>query len=65
MKTRKPKRNLHRGSTFVSFLAEEGVLEETTPRAIKSVLTWQVGQAMKKRRATKSALAPRMKTSRS
>lgn len=60
----KSKKNLHRGSSLDSFLKEEGILEEVTLRAIKSVLAWQIGELMKKRRVTKSQMAKRMKTSR-
>lgn len=65
MKTVKPRKNPHRGSTFNAYLKQEGILEETTARAIKRVLAWQIGQAMKKRHLTKSAMAARMRTSRS
>jgi antitoxin HicB len=65
MKTARAKKNPHRGSTFEAYLAEQEVLEETTARAIKRVLAWEIDQAMKKRRLTKSAMAARMKTSRS
>ena len=58
------KKNPHRGSKFEDYLAEEGLLEETTATAMKRVLTWQIAQAMKKQRVTKSAMAKRMRTSR-
>lgn len=38
----------HSGSTFDSFLEEEGILEETEAVAIKRVLAWQLEQAMRK-----------------
>ena len=60
----KPKKNPHIGSSLDSFLEEEGILEEVTLRAIKSVLAWQVSELMKKRRITKSQMAKRMRTSR-
>jgi hypothetical protein len=34
------------GSTLDEFLAEEGILEGATEHAIKSVLVWQIEQAM-------------------
>jgi hypothetical protein len=58
------KKNPHRGSKFEDFLAEQGLLEEVTATAMKRVLAWQIAQAMKKQRLTKSAMAKRMRTSR-
>ena len=57
-KPRKP------GSTLDAFLAEEGLLEEATERAIKGVLAWQIDQERKARNLTKAAMARRMRTSR-
>ena len=57
------KRNLHVGSNFDDFLAEDGILEEATAVAIKRVVAWQVAEAMKARGFTKKALAERMRTS--
>jgi antitoxin HicB len=61
--TDKPK-NKHLGSSFDSFLVEEGLYEEVTSVAWKRVLSWQVAEAMKKEGITKSEMAKRMKTSR-
>lgn len=52
------------GSTLDEFLAEEGVLEEATERAIKRVLAWQIEQQMRAQKLTKAAMARRMQTSR-
>lgn len=60
----KKKSNPHRGSSFDDFLKEEGIYEEVTATAMKRVLAWQIAQAMKKQRVTKSAMAKRMRTSR-
>jgi DNA-binding Xre family transcriptional regulator len=54
----------HVGSKFESWLAEEGILEETTNAAIKAVLAWQYSEAMKKKKLTKVQMAAAMKTSR-
>ena len=54
----------HRGSTLESWLEEEGILEEVTNAAVKSVLAWQISQQMKKKRMTKLKMAEAMKTSR-
>jgi antitoxin HicB len=37
------------GSTLDDFLAEEGILEEATEHAVKSVLAWQIGEAIRER----------------
>jgi antitoxin HicB len=62
---RKPATFDHSGSTFDSFLEEEGILEEVDAAAIKRVIAWQLSQAMKERRLTKKAMAERIGTSRS
>ena len=59
------KKNPHTGSSFDDFLAEEGILEECTAVAIKRVLARQIEQEMKNRHLSKSAMARKMKTSRS
>jgi antitoxin HicB len=56
--------NKHRGSTLDSFLENDGVLGEFQAKAIKEVIAWQLAEAMKDRKLTKSALAVLMKTSR-
>lgn len=56
--------NKHRGSTLDSLLEEQGVLAEFQARAIKEVIAWQLAEAMKDRKISKSALAVLMKTSR-
>jgi len=57
--------NPHAGSSFDDFLKEEGIYEESTAAALKRVLAWQVEQEMQRQKITKSAMAARMKTSRS
>lgn len=58
------KGNKHMGSSLDSFLEEEGVLAEFQAQAIKEVIAWQLGEAMKERKLSKSALAALMHTSR-
>jgi predicted XRE-type DNA-binding protein len=65
MKRKSTKTNPHHGSSFETFLDEEGYLEQATAKAIKRVMAWQLQQAMKKRKVSKAALAKRLKTSRS
>ena len=56
--------NKHRGTALDSFLEEQGVLGEFQARAIKEVIAWQLAEAMRDRKISKSALAVLMKTSR-
>ncbi len=52
------------GSSFDSWLREEGIYQETTARAMKRVLARQVTAAMKEQNVSKSEMAKRMNTSR-
>lgn len=52
------------GSTFDSWLKEEGIYEEVTAKAIKRVLARQIQNAMQQQDLSKTAMASRMKTSR-
>jgi high-affinity Fe2+/Pb2+ permease len=61
----KRKKINHSGSTFGSFLEEEGIREEVEAVAIKRVLAWQLSQAMRKQQKTKQAMARQLRTSRS
>jgi antitoxin HicB len=61
----KKKKNPHRGTMLDSFLAEEGILEETQTLAIKEVLAWQLLEAMQTRKLSRNRLAQEMGTSRS
>ena len=56
---------IHGGSTFDSFLEEEGILQEVETVAMKRVLAWQFEQAMQKQKKTKVAMARQLRTSRS
>ncbi len=55
----------HSGSTFDSFLEQEGIREEVEAVAIKRVLAWQLEQAMRRQQKTKQAMAKQLHTSRS
>lgn len=57
--------NKHRGSTLDSFLESEGVLGEFQARAIKEVIAWQLAEAMRERKMSKTRLAQLLRTSRS
>jgi antitoxin HicB len=58
------KKTPHHGSTVDDFLKDEGVLEEFRAIAIKEVIAWQIQQAMKKKKLSKSKMAELMETSR-
>jgi len=55
----------HTGSTFDSFLEEEGIREDVEAVAVKRVISWQLAEAMRKKKKTKQALARELNTSRS
>lgn len=57
-------RDLSHLDTLDDFLDEDGIREEVTLRAIKSVIALQLRQAMKDRNLTLSAMAAEMDTSR-
>jgi predicted XRE-type DNA-binding protein len=59
------KKNPHIGSSFESFLDEEGILDDCTNTAIKRVIARQVGNAMEERGLSKTEMARKMGTSRS
>jgi predicted XRE-type DNA-binding protein len=58
------KQSPHIGSTFESWLDEQGLREEATAAAIKSVIAFQITEAMQQRGLTKNAMAKKMQTSR-
>jgi antitoxin HicB len=54
----------HMGSSIDDFLREEGIFEEAQAQAVKEVVAWQLGEAMKKQKISKNKLATLLKTSR-
>lgn len=58
------KANPHLGSSFESWLDEQGIREEVTAAAIKEVLAEQLAAEMKKKGITKARMAEMMETSR-
>jgi antitoxin HicB len=58
------RKNPHIGSSFESWLDEEGIREEVTAAAIKAVIAHQLAKEMKKKKITKQRMAQLMKTSR-
>jgi antitoxin HicB len=65
IKRPKRPRNARKLSTLDNFLASEGKREEFEAVAVKEVLAWQIGEAMKASKLSQSGLAQRMRTSRS
>ena|SRR5260221_14309163 len=65
--TKRPKRvrSTKKLTTLDDFLGREGKREEFEAIAVKEVLAWQIGEAMKARKISQSGLAQRMRTSRS
>jgi len=54
----------HMGSSIDDFLKKEGIFEEAQAQAVKEVVAWQLAEAMKKRKISKSKMAVLLKTSR-
>ena len=52
------------GSDFDDFLKKEDIFEDTQEKAIKKVLAYQIKQAMKENKITKTGMAKKMNTSR-
>lgn len=52
------------GSSFDSWLREEGIYEDVTAKALKRVLARQVEAAMKEKQISKAEMARLMRTSR-
>jgi antitoxin HicB len=55
----------HMGSSIDDFLKEEEIFEHAQAHAIKEVVAWQLAEAMKKKKISKSRMASLLKTSRS
>ena len=58
------KKNQHIGSSFESWLDEQGIRNEVTAAAIKEVIAAQLADEMKKKGITKVRMAKLMQTSR-
>jgi antitoxin HicB len=58
------RKNPHVGSSVESYLEEEGILQSSTLKAVKSVIAWQISEEMKRQKITKTRMAERMNTSR-
>ena len=51
------------GFSIDDFLKEEGIFEEAQAQAVKEVVAWQLGEAMKKKKISKNKMASLLKTS--
>jgi predicted transcriptional regulator len=58
------KKNPHIGSSFESWLDEQGIRETATAAAVKATIAAQIAAEMKKKKITKQRMAVLMKTSR-
>ena len=54
----------NRGTHLDELLQEDGILEDVTAKAVKSVLAWQISEQMKKKKLSKVKKAEAMNTSR-
>jgi hypothetical protein len=54
----------HMGSGIDDFLTQEGNFDEAQAQAVKEVVAWQLGEAMKKKKVSKARMATLLKTSR-
>lgn len=62
---KKQQNNPHLGNDFDDFLMQEGILADAESVAVKRVVAYQIAQMMEQQNLSKSAMARRMKTSRS
>jgi predicted transcriptional regulator len=58
------RKNPHLGSSFESWLDQEGIRDDVTAAAIKAVVARQLANEMKKKKITKKRMAELMNTSR-
>jgi predicted XRE-type DNA-binding protein len=57
------KKNKHIGSSFESFLKEDGIYEEVTAAAIKRTIALQIEQEMAAQNISKAEMSRRLRTS--
>ncbi len=58
------RKNAQIGPLFEDWLKEEGIHGEVTTSSIKRVLAWQLEEAMREQKLSRSQMAKRMQTSR-
>ena len=54
----------HMGSSIDDFMRDEGIFEEAQAQAVKEVVAWQLGEAMRTQKISKNKMAALLKTSR-
>lgn len=54
----------HMGSSIDDFLKDEGIFDEAQAQAVKEVVAWQLAEAMRKKKISKTRMAALLKTSR-
>ncbi len=54
----------HMGTSIDDFLKDEGIFDEAQAQAVKEVVAWQLAEAMKKKKISKTRMAALLKTSR-
>lgn len=54
----------HMGSSIDDFLKEEGIFDEAQAQAVKEVVAWQLAEAMRKKKISKTRMARLLNTSR-
>jgi len=54
----------HMGSRIDDFMRQEGTFEEEQAQAVKEVVAWQLGEAMRTQKISKNKMAALLKTSR-
>ena len=62
--TNRTEKHARLGQSFDEFLKEQGTYEETTERAIKRVVAYQLAQIMSEQDIAKAEMARRLSTSR-
>ena len=54
----------HMGSSIDDFLKDEGIFDEAQAQAVKEVVAWQLAEAKRKKKISKTRMAALLKTSR-
>ena len=52
------------GTSIDDFLKDKGIFDEAQAQAVKEVVAWQLAEAMKKKKISKTRMAALLKTSR-
>ncbi len=55
---------MHMGSSVDDFLNSQGIFEQAQAQAVKEVVAWQLGEAMKDKKTSRNKVATLLKASR-